>query len=239
MQLRIAGSEPGLLGATRKKLLTFLEQSQYYNPERMLSRFPFDDLYEERAVLLSRIGQHEQALSLYAHKLKNFEMAEEYCNRHYSQDKEESRDVYLALLRVYLSSPEPMIQPAMALLSKHYQRIDTPKALSLLPPHIPIAKLHPFFEAVLRDTTKVRRNNQVVKNLLKSENLQIREQLISARSRVVKVTDDRMCPVCNRRLGSSVFACYPNGTVVHFMCLQNQQAQEKGTKKKPTAAIQY
>ncbi len=55
----------------------------------------------------------------------------------------------------------------------------------------------------------------------------------------MKVTDDRMCPVCNRRLGSSVFACYPNGTVVHFMCLQNQQAQEKGAQKKPNLTPQY
>src|SRR5690349_12047838 len=43
-----------------------------------------------------------------------------------------------------------------------------------------------------------RRNNQVVKNLLKSENLQVREQLVRARSRLIKITADRMCPVCNR-----------------------------------------
>lgn len=35
------------------------------------------DLFEERAVLLSRIGQHDQALDIYVYKLKNYSMAEE------------------------------------------------------------------------------------------------------------------------------------------------------------------
>ena len=37
----IAGSEPGLLGQTRKKLIRFLELSASYDPEKMLARFPF------------------------------------------------------------------------------------------------------------------------------------------------------------------------------------------------------
>eukprot|EP01113_Clastostelium_recurvatum_P023907 TRINITY_DN2852_c0_g1_i2.p1 TRINITY_DN2852_c0_g1~~TRINITY_DN2852_c0_g1_i2.p1 ORF type:complete len:622 (+),score=131.51 TRINITY_DN2852_c0_g1_i2:148-1866(+) len=229
-----AGSEPGLLGVTRGKLLSFLEQSNFYSPGRILSKFIHsfqeETLYEERAILLSRIGKHDQALNIYAHKLHNYDMAEEYCGRHYNPDNEESRDVYLQLLNVYLHPPAgiaPMIQPAMTLLSKHHQRIDTPRALSLLPSALPIAQLQPFFEAVLRDTTRTKRNNQVVKNLLKSEKQQIHEQLIRARSRVIKVTDDRICPVCNKRLGNSVFACHPNGVVVHFMCLQTQQAQQQ------------
>jgi len=202
----------------------------------MLSRFPFEDLYEERAILLSRIGQHEAALNIYAHKLKRFAMAEEYCAKHYNSEKEESRDVYLSLLRVYLKPPDsqaPMIQPAMNLLNKHYQRIDTPKALDLLPPSISIKDLYPFFESVLRDITKNRRNNQVIKNLLKSENLQIREQLIKDRSHVIKITDERTCPVCTKRLGTSVFPCYVNGVVVHYMCLTNLQNQKKNAALPP------
>jgi len=230
-----AGSETGLLGQTRKKLLQFLEDSQYYNPEKMLSRFPYEDLFEERAILLSRIGQHEAALNIYAHKLKKFSMAEEYCAKHYNSEKEDSRDVYLSLLRVYLKPPdnlEPMQQPAMKLLNKHYQRIDTPRALDLLPANIPIKELYPFFESVLRDITKNRRNNQVIKNLLKSENLQIREQLIKDRSHVIKITEDRSCPVCTKRLGTSV-SCYINGVVVHYMCLTSLQNQKKNVPLPP------
>ena len=43
----------------------------------MLSRFPSKALFEEKAILLSRIGQHDQALTIYAHRLKSTELAEE------------------------------------------------------------------------------------------------------------------------------------------------------------------
>ena len=36
------------------------------------------DLFEERALLLSRLGRHEVTLTIYAHVLKEPEMAEEY-----------------------------------------------------------------------------------------------------------------------------------------------------------------
>ncbi len=133
-------------------------------------------------------------------------MAEDYCARTYNPDAEDARDVYLSLLKVYLRPPDelikPMVGPALALLNKHYKQIDAPKALELLPPNTSVHKLYPFFEAMLRDRTEVRRNNQVNRSLLKSETLQIRERLIKERSRSIRVTEDRNCPVCGKRLGT-------------------------------------
>jgi hypothetical protein len=74
-------------------------------------------LYEEKATLLGRIGRHDQvhwrdsvttshvckALSIYVSNLKNMQMAEDYCMRMYDRDKETTRDVYLALLKVRYS----------------------------------------------------------------------------------------------------------------------------------------
>lgn len=48
------------------------------------------------------------------------------------------------------------------------------QALELLPPDTPIQELYGVFESVIRENSKTRRNNQVVKNLLKAENLQVR-----------------------------------------------------------------
>jgi hypothetical protein len=59
----------GEIGVLRQKLVSFLDNSAYYTPEKMLSRFPEDDLYEERAILLSKIKQHEHALFLYVYRL--------------------------------------------------------------------------------------------------------------------------------------------------------------------------
>ena len=58
--------------------------------------------------------------------------------------------------------------------------------------------------------------------LLRTSLKQVQEQLIQYRQRNLTVTYERMCPVCKKRIGNSVIACYPNGSVVHFACMQNQ-----------------
>jgi len=221
-----AGSEPGLLGQTRKKLLTFLEKSQYYTPEKIYGRlFPHAGLYEEKAIVLSRIQQHEQALSIYIYKLLNHQMAEAYCLKHYNPESEDARDVYLSLLKVYLHPAEgeqPLIEPALAILNKHYTKIDAPKALELLPDSCPIQLLAPFFENVIKDRAKNKRDKQVMHSLFKLENLQVQDSLIKARATAVKITEKRLCPVCDKRIGAAVFAHYPNGVVVHYKCCKDK-----------------
>lgn len=53
----------------RRKLLTMLENCAGYNCENVLKFLPANGLYEERAILLGRLGQHQLALTLYAHKV--------------------------------------------------------------------------------------------------------------------------------------------------------------------------
>lgn len=54
---------------TRKKLLSALDGISGYNPEVLLKRLPENSLYEERAILLGKMNQHELALSIYVHKV--------------------------------------------------------------------------------------------------------------------------------------------------------------------------
>lgn len=54
---------------TRKKLLSTLESISGYNSEALLKNLPADALYEERAILLGKMNQHELALSIYVHKV--------------------------------------------------------------------------------------------------------------------------------------------------------------------------
>lgn len=40
----------------------------------------------------------------------------------------------------------------------------------------------------------------------------------------MKITGDSMCSLCNKKIGTSVFAVYPNGkTLVHFVCFKESQ----------------
>jgi Vam6/Vps39-like protein vacuolar protein sorting-associated protein 39 len=50
---------------TKSKLIAFLEESPHYTPERVILHFPTDSLFEERAVILGKLGRHEQALAIY------------------------------------------------------------------------------------------------------------------------------------------------------------------------------
>lgn len=223
----VAGTEPGLLGETRRKLIPFLADSQCYTPDSVISYFPRNDFFEERAILLSRMKQHREALQIYVHKLFDFEMAEGYCSRFYNPKKEDLKDIYFDLLKVFLTPPDGSNQlyvpQALSLLNKYHDRIDIVKALDILPPETPIAQLYYVFECLIRESNANRRTAQVVKNLLKSENLLVREQFVRVRSPSLKVTTDRMCPACNRRLGLSGLALYPNGVVVHYGCCKDRE----------------
>lgn len=68
--------------------------------------------------------------------------------------------------------------------------------------------------------------------------IQVKDELYNERKTVVKITGDSMCSLCHKKIGTSVFAVYPNGkTIVHFVCFrdsQNMKAVGKGssTRKK-------
>jgi hypothetical protein len=91
------------------RLRKFLAESTHYNPEKMLSKFPMESMYEERAILLSKINRHSQALNIYVHKLHRPDLAEKYCEQHFSDDpsaSEESREIFITLLKMYLQPPK-------------------------------------------------------------------------------------------------------------------------------------
>jgi len=207
----------------------------YYDPQTALAPFILherNDLYEEKAVLLARIQHHEQALSLIVYSIGDFKMAEEYCKKYYDPKSEEGRKVYLALLQVCLNVPgeekkkgvEKKLDLVFDLLNKYHDKINASEVLDLLPDDTPVQKLANFLESALRSKTRERRELQVVKNLLKLENLRVRDEKIKASSRVIKIYKGRLCPVCKKEIKGSVFTVYPgaNGAVVHYMCAKNK-----------------
>jgi hypothetical protein len=197
-----AGSEPGELGATRTKLLAFLAKSSHYTPQRMISRFlDIDGLYEERAMLLGRIGRHDQALSIYAHKLHDPKKAEEYCKKHYDAEDKDTRDVFVSLLEIYLKPPEGErvnVSAAQGVLKRHSDRIDATKALELLPLTTKVSEIHEFLVAVMRKRYARRRQGQILMNLLKSERLQAHEELLRYHAKRITIGDETLCPVCRK-----------------------------------------
>ncbi|XP_057449390.1 vacuolar sorting protein 39 isoform X3 [Lotus japonicus] len=77
---------------------------------------------------------------------------------------------------------------------------------------------------------------QALKLLPKETKLQVKDELYNQRKAVVKITGDSICSLCHKKLGTSVFAVYPNGsTLVHFVCFrdsQNMKAVSKGSQSR-------
>ncbi|GFN97687.1 vam6/vps39-like protein [Plakobranchus ocellatus] len=182
------GEEPGELGEARKKLVSFLHTSKSYIPERLLTHFPTDGFYEERAILLGRLGRHEQALSIYIHTLNDTRKAEEFCAQNYDRDREGNKDVYYLLLKIFLKPPDGAgddvtnniqglgrrrLEVALKLLEDHAMKIDTAKALELLPHTTKLRDILTFLENVMENQAVRRRHNQVLKSMLYAENLQV------------------------------------------------------------------
>lgn len=298
---------------TRKKLLSALESISGYSPETLLKRLPTDALYEERAILLGKMNQHELALSLYVHKLHVADLALSYCDRVYESmvhqpSAKSPGSIYLTLMQIYLnprrttrdfekrinnivSSQSPsvpklghtasirskgsrtskkiaaiegaedmrvspsntdsgrsdgdadesseegastiMLDEVLDLLSKRWDRINGGQALRLLPRETKLQNLLPFLGPLIRKSSEASRNYSVIKSLRQSENLQVKDELYTQRKAVVKITGDSICSLCNKKIGTSVFAVYPNGkTLVHFVCFrdsQNMKAVAKGS----------
>ncbi|KAF5463988.1 hypothetical protein F2P56_014106 [Juglans regia] len=300
--------------STRKKLLSALESISGYNPDALLKRLPPDALYEERAILLGKMNQHELALSLYVHKLHVPELALAYCDRVYESvvhqpSIKSSGNIYLTLLQIYLnprrttknfeqritnlvspyhtsipkvgsasstkarggrgskkiasiegaedmrvsqsgtdssrsdgdadeSSGEGgstiMLDEILDLLSQRWDRLNGAQALKLLPRETKLQNLLPFLGPLLRKSSEAYRNLSVIKSLRHSENLQVKDELYNQRQTVVKITSDSMCSLCNKKIGTSVFAVFPNGkTLVHFVCFRDSQTMKVVAKGAP------
>ncbi|XP_055878560.1 vam6/Vps39-like protein [Biomphalaria glabrata] len=211
----------------KKKLISFLLQSKHYLPERHLTKFPTNGFHEERAILLGRLGRHEQALGIYVYTLKDFQRAEDYCAKNYDSNKEGNKDVYYLLLKLILKATDgpqmngpsgKQLESALKLLEDHAMKIDTAKALELLPSTTKLTDILAFLENVLEHQTAHRRSNQILKSILYAENLQVTEHLIHKQSVKIIVTEEDMCRSCKRRIGQSVFCRYSNGHLVHYSC---------------------
>ena len=241
---RKAGKEAGELGKLRTRLIFFLETSGHYQPYKLLQFFPHNALLEEKALLLGRDGRHEEALAIYIYKLKDLNMAEQYCHKQYERSRDENYNVFVTLVKMYLQPHEvnlgfsrsvltepgnieekiePNEEAALAVLNKHYQKMDAAQVLDFLPPSIQITDMTYFLSNIIKDKMQQRRNSLVLKSLLYAEHLQVHEQRVFHQSNKCVITEERACRVCHKRIGTSAFALYPNGIIVHLYCCKDRK----------------
>nr|CAG4640626.1 EOG090X0131 [Eulimnadia texana] len=232
-------SQTTSLSEMRQKLKQFLLDSKHCTPEAVLVQFPFDDFFEERAILLGKLGRHEQALSIYVHILKDIAGALNYCERSYQPNHNSGSDVYFHLLRLLLqpwavaqvpglvySQPVPNVadtDTALDLLDRYASKIDPMKVLEILPSNIPLKRLRTFLKRCVEASTAEKRKLQLLRGLLYAEHLQVHEQRIEKQNQKIIMTESNICYVCKKRFGShSAFVRRANGEIVHYSCQEKR-----------------
>ncbi|KAK0794299.1 Vacuolar morphogenesis protein 6 [Friedmanniomyces endolithicus] len=94
-------------GQTKQKLDTFLRKSTAYNKVATFRQLPTNDstFYEARAIVLSAMGNHKQALSIYVFQLKDFAKAEQYCNDIYLRQQQDGAKEEACLVDSHAAHP--------------------------------------------------------------------------------------------------------------------------------------
>ena len=240
------------------KFLTLLKSSILYSPSKVLQTLPSSDptFYEARALVLSKMGNHKQALEIYAFKLNDPKKAEEYCNtvhleetlnatkRSSSRERrkavsqvqttdplDEKPSMYGILLNLYLNPPrgeEKRWGPAIEILARHGARLPASSTLDIIPKDLLVKELEFYFRGRIRNANTITTESQVVVGLRKVEAVRSQTGLLlgeKGRQRKVRVDDERVCPVCHKRLLGSVISVFPDNSVVHLGCQGRRQAE--------------
>lgn len=94
--------------------------------------------------------------------------------------------------------------------------------LQFLPDDIPLEKIENFLTSSYRNLISAKRMKMIEANLCRMERILIKTQLQKVHSNSVVVDRSILCSVCKQPLGESVFATYPNGIIVHYKCIENE-----------------
>ncbi|CAL5425576.1 unnamed protein product [Camellia sinensis] len=203
----------------RERLQIFLQSSELYDPEEVLDLIEGSELWLEKAILYKKLGQETLVLQILALKLEDSEAAEQYC-------AEIGRpDAYMQLLEMYLDpkdGKEPMFKAAVRLLHNHGESLDPLQVLERLSPDMPLQLASDTILRMLRARLHHHRQGLIVHSLSRAIDIDASLGRLEERSRHVQINDESLCDSCHARLGTKLFAMYPDDTIVCYKCFRRQ-----------------
>lgn len=203
----------------RERLQIFLQSSDLYDPEEVLDLIEGSELWLEKAILYRKLGQEALVLQILALKLEDSEAAEQYC-------AEIGRpDAYMQLLDMYLDpqdGKEPMFKAAVRLLHNHGESLDPLQVLEKLSPDMPLQLASETILRMFRARLHHHRQGQIVRNLSLAVDVDESLARLEERSRHIQINDESLCDSCHARLGTKLFAMYPDDSIVCYKCFRRQ-----------------
>ncbi|CAG5123927.1 unnamed protein product [Candidula unifasciata] len=227
LKLMEGSSRQEELDIARSKLRHMLQMSNLYRVQLILGKAKEKDLHAECAILYGKLEEHEKALRILVHKLKDYGAAENYCVVN-SQNKEPGycKRLFHMLLSVYLDPTyerrDTLVAPAMALLNSSVAEFDTVKVLQLLPDSWSVGLLSQFLARAVRTSMHNCRMTRIQRMMARGENLLVKQAFIEIQRDAIIISDERLCAVCNRAFNNPSFVRYPNGVVTHVHCAKNK-----------------
>ncbi|XP_023573115.1 transforming growth factor-beta receptor-associated protein 1 isoform X2 [Octodon degus] len=207
---------------TQTKLRRLLQKSDLYRVHFLMERIRGAGLPVERAILHGKLGEHEQALRVLVHELGDPAAAEDYCLWGSEGRGAACRQhLFHTLLTMYLqagpAAPELAVA-AVDLLNHHAGEFDAAQVLQLLPGSWSVQLLHPFLTGAMRGSIHAGRTAQVALGLARSENLLYTADKMKLKGRAIRLSDQKLCQLCQHPFTEPVFVRYPNGGLVHPHC---------------------
>jgi len=124
-----------------------------------------------------------------------------FCRRMWDQQ----RDIFAHFINLLVTSPDwnrvQGLERIISMLSKYAEQISISDSVPLLPSTLPLTELVPYLTKSLMVTTKHKHQVAIIIGLVKSESIQTRCQLSALRSQRVSIEEERVCPVCYKRIG--------------------------------------
>lgn len=217
-----------------KKLIKFLRTSNQYHPEKVLMDFPTNDLFEERAIILTKLKKFEKALTIYVQIMGDIELAVKYCGEVYRADIPAAHSVYTNLIKILLNPPkqspyseaplhirclQPDVETVLDILERHTDKVDAEEILKMLPNDIPLMRLKKFIETAMHLCLERKRRIQIHKGLYYAGFLQLQEQRIKLESQHFTLTELSTCSNCCKKFSNqSALVRLLNGNLVHYSC---------------------
>lgn len=206
------------------KLFNFLKETNLYEPWTLLKNIPTNhDKYLRFTVFVyRRLGEHEKSVDVLYNQLNDLDSAMEYCSDIHKSDSTIGESLLHKLLEDLLMDYEENVLQIEKLLVLQGSKMSIFKILLNLPNSFPLNKLEKFLFANLRDTQECLHDSRIASKLHQIGNFKSQEKIWSIQAKSYTIESSRkLCGICNRRLGYSVFSV-EDEKVVHYVCAQRR-----------------
>ncbi|XP_020385326.2 transforming growth factor-beta receptor-associated protein 1 homolog [Rhincodon typus] len=217
-----SGSISEELISARRSLKNLLQHSNLYRVHLLLGKIKDTDLYMECAILHGKLEEHEKALEILVHKLKDFEAAEDYCLWNSNRKDSTCRQrLFHMLLALYLQpgvTSDALAMAGVDLLNNHAVEFDAVRVLQQVPDNWSIQLLSPFLTRAIRGSFHSKCTAELTSGLARSENLNYKYAKVKSRGNIITLSDKKVCQICQGFFTEPIFVRYPDGGLAHIQC---------------------